>query len=160
MSLALIRTLTWYYYYFKVKIVTFFHLHEYEILSVNYLQTCRWTVLNSVGELSPETLSVNCLVSELSQFLWKLRIITVIWCIIMVYDSVFIRDFGNLPMLIHLGKMKTIFVIFGEKYLQLGKIRAFFYWEYLRNLSVKKSKLLYDLVFFLDNTVIHFALGF
>ena len=30
-------------------------------LSLNYLQICRWTVPNFVGELSPKCLSLNCL---------------------------------------------------------------------------------------------------
>ena len=33
---------------------------------MNCLQKCQWTVFNSVGELSSKTVSVNCLVGELS----------------------------------------------------------------------------------------------
>ena len=36
---------------------------------MNCLQFCRWTVFNSVGELSSKCVSVNCLVDELSRFL-------------------------------------------------------------------------------------------
>ena len=36
---------------------------------MNCLQFCRWTVFNSVGELSSKCVSVNCPVGELSRFL-------------------------------------------------------------------------------------------
>ena len=44
------------------------HIHQSQvispktILSVNCLQNCRWTVFSFVGELSPKSVSVNCLV--------------------------------------------------------------------------------------------------
>ena len=42
---------------------------------MNCLQFCRWTVFNSVGELSSKCVSVNCPVGELSRFQF-LQVIT------------------------------------------------------------------------------------
>ena len=64
-SLKFITGLHMIIYHFMVKIRTCFQLHKYKY----NVKFCRWTVFKSVGELSSKTLSVNCLVSELSRFL-------------------------------------------------------------------------------------------